>query len=121
MAPDIDDIARVCHEANRALCATQGDFAHESWTNSEMWVKDSARAGVSHALMSPNTTAAEFHEHWMDSKFRDGWKFGTTKDSVARTHPCLVPWSELPSEHRAKDKLFLAIVAALDPSRNGDS
>lgn len=121
MAPDIDDIARVCHEANRAFSATRGDFAHEPWTNSEMWVKDSTRAGVSHALASPNTTAETLHENWAEHKLRNGWRYGSVKDPVERTHPCLVSWRDLPQHQRMKDRLFLAIVAALDPSQNGDS
>ncbi len=67
----IDQIAAVCHEANRALCEQFADLSQLSW--------DAA------------------------------------PDPIAKTHPCLVPYGELPPEQKAKDELFLSIVRALAP------
>ncbi len=44
---------------------------------------------------------------------RAGWRYGLKKDPAAKTHPCLVPYWQLPAEQRRKDGLFAAIVAAL--------
>jgi hypothetical protein len=35
------------------------------------------------------------------------------KDPDAKTHPCILPYHELPLEQRLKDSLFMAIVHAL--------
>lgn len=44
------------------------------------------------------------HIRWMDAKLRDGWRHGATKDSKARTHPCLVAYAELPEREKEKDR-----------------
>jgi hypothetical protein len=49
----------------------------------------------------------------MEDKIKDGWVYGETKDAEKKTHPCLVPFHELPEFQQKKDKLFCAIVDAL--------
>jgi hypothetical protein len=66
-------------------------------------------------LDNPNTTPEASHESWMAEKVAAGWVYGPTKDPVAKTHPCIVAYSELPPEQRAKDHLFGAIVRSLAP------
>jgi hypothetical protein len=39
----IDQVARVCHEANRAYCQTLGDNSQPAWDDAPEWQKDSAR------------------------------------------------------------------------------
>jgi hypothetical protein len=34
-------------------------------------------------------------------------------DATPPTHPCLVPYAQLPAEQQRKDALFQAVVAAL--------
>jgi hypothetical protein len=55
----------------------------------------------------------------MDQKIGDGWSYGKFKDPVARKHPCLVSYDLLPQEQKMKDHLFLAVVKALLPFKNG--
>jgi hypothetical protein len=45
----------------------------------------------------------------------DGWRYGEAKDEGAKTHPCPVPFAELPEDQQRKDALFVAIVQALAP------
>jgi hypothetical protein len=49
----------------------------------------------------------------MKAKLSQGWRYGEVKDAVAKTHPCMVPFEQLPVEQQAKDRLLLAIVKAL--------
>lgn len=107
------EIAAVCHEANRAYCAAHGDFSQAPWAEAPKWQKDSALAGVKHALAYPGLTSEESHRGWMALKFEEGWRYGPTKDVEAKLHPCMRPYGELPAEQRAKDALFLGIVRAL--------
>ncbi|XUM24954.1 RyR domain-containing protein [Bradyrhizobium oligotrophicum S58] len=51
----------------------------------------------------------------MADKLRAGWVHGEVKDADAKTHPCIVPFDQLPRVQQAKDKLFRAVVAALRP------
>jgi hypothetical protein len=39
-------------------------------------------------------------------KRSEGWEHGETKDVERKTHPCLVPYDELPPEQKRKDELF---------------
>jgi hypothetical protein len=106
------DIARVCHEVNRAYCKSLGDESQPAWDDAPQWQKDSALAGVQAILTDPATTPEQSHEGWLAQKRADGWTFGPVKYAEAKTHPCFVPYAELPAEQRVKDYLFGAVVRA---------
>jgi hypothetical protein len=106
-----EQVARVCHEANRAWCAANGDHSQHAWDEAPDWQRASAIEGIQTAL--DGATPEQQHEAWSAFKVRDGWVYGPVKDAEAKTHPCLVPYGELPPEQRAKDHLFVAVVNAL--------
>lgn len=43
------------------------------------------------------------HEHWMEERLKDGWKYGP-KDSNKKTSPVLVPWENLSEDEKDKDR-----------------
>lgn len=53
------------------------------------------------------------HQSWMTQKLNDGWEWGAVKDANAKTHPCIMPFDQLPPEQQAKDYIFRAVVHAL--------
>lgn len=110
----VEQIAQVCHEANRGLALANGDepsTVWPSWSEAPAAIQDSAVIGVAHALNG--ATPEQLHESWMQSKAADGWTFGPVRDNAAKVHPCMVPYDQLPAAQRAKDALFSAIVKAL--------
>lgn len=107
----VEDIARVCHEANRAWCEANGDHSQPLWDDAPEWQRKSALIGVEGAL--GGNTPEQSHESWLAVKEADGWVYGEVKDPEAKTHPCFVPYNELPAEQRVKDHLFVAIVSTL--------
>ena len=107
-----NQIARVCHETNRAYCESIGDFTQRPWKDAETWQKASAEKGVEFALANPDAPPSAQHEAWLSVKVRDGWKLGPVKDPTKKEHPCIVPYNELPLEQRIKDHLFKAVVQA---------
>lgn len=107
-----EEIARVCHEANRAYCTTQGDDSQAPWEDAADWQRSSAVECVEAALADPKQTPALSHEAWLAQKVATGWKYGAVKDAEKKEHPCLLPYDQLPKEQRLKDYLFLAIVRA---------
>lgn len=109
----IREIARVCHEVNKAVCESLGDSSQVGWDDAEDWQKDSAVNGVRLHLGNPNTTPEMSHENWLKKKVADGWMFGSVKDAAAKIHPCMVPYSELPAGQKTKDYVFKAIVEVL--------
>ena len=110
---EIAAIARVTHEANRAYCAGLGDFSQPHWEAAPAWQVDSAINGVRFHLAHPLANPIDSHGSWKDQKQEEGWGYGPVKDAGTKTHPCMVPYEELPEEQRAKDSLFIAIVRAL--------
>ncbi len=105
-------IAQICHEANRAYCATIGDFSQPSWANAPDWQKNSAINGVNFHLDNPDALPSQSHDNWLAEKVADGWKYGPVKDPAKKEHPCCVPYDQLPPEQRRKDALFIAVVNA---------
>ena len=110
--------AKICHEANRAYCESIGDNTQVPWDKAESWQKASAVNGVKYRVSSdtndmPRPTPKQMHQNWMKEKELDGWVFGLMKDTVAKTHPCMLPYEDLPEGQRKKDQLFSAVVDAL--------
>ncbi len=66
----INNIAQVCHEANRAYCETIGDDSQPSWNCAPNWQRESARAGVDFHLMGDFGPEAS-HISWMKQKTDD--------------------------------------------------
>jgi RyR domain len=110
-----EDIARVCHEVNRAYCEALGDGSQPPWEQAPQWQRDSALLGVHLHLGNPAAGAQASHESWSAQKVADGWKYGPVKDPEKKEHPCLVPFADLPREQQAKDYLFRGVVLALAP------
>lgn len=107
----IEDVARICHEVNRAYCKSIGDDSQTSWEDAPEWQKDSAICGAFFHLDN-DVTPEMSHENWLKEKTKTGWIYGPVKDLEKREHPCMVPYSELPVEQRTKDYLFKAVVDA---------
>jgi hypothetical protein len=109
----IEDIASICHTANRAYCWTIGDYSQQPWDHAPMWQRDSAINGVKYRLDNPGAPASAMHDAWLAEKLAAGWTYGQIKDAVNKIHPCMVPYDNLPEEQKRKDALFSAIVDAL--------
>jgi len=114
---DIEQTAKICHEANRAYCETIGDASQPKWEDAPEWQKLSARNGVEFHLATlkegakPDPSAS--HANWMHEKAVAGWKYGPVKDAAKKEHPCFVAYEDLPVEQKAKDFIFCGIVEAL--------
>jgi hypothetical protein len=113
---NIEQVARIAHETNRAYCASIGDYSQPLWEDAPEWQKSSALKGVNFHLdileKGSLPSPAASHESWLREKKAQGWKYGKEKNPEKKEHPCCVPYDELPPEQRMKDFLFLAIVEA---------
>jgi len=109
--PNIERIARICHEANRAYCESIGDQTQEPWETAQRWQKDSAIEGVHNALTG--ASPEQSHENWMKAKIQAGWTWGVVKDPDAKTHPALLPYAQLPDDVKLKDEIFITIVSIM--------
>lgn len=110
---NVDQIARVCHEANRAYCQTIGDDSQMPYQSSPTWQIESAMKGVEFCQANPDAPPSANHDSWLKQKEAEGWKYGAVKDVDKKEHPCFVPYDQLPLEQKLKDYLFKAVVGAL--------
>jgi RyR domain len=113
---ELDKIARVCHEANRAYCESIGDHSQPQWDAAPSWQRESTFTTVKSHLdrfdAGRPIHPSESHEIWLQDKKKEGWHYGPVKDPDKKEHPCIVPYTELPLEQRMKDYLIVAVVEA---------
>lgn len=110
---DIEMIARIAHEINRAYCEALGDHTQLSWEDAPDWQRSSAMDGVAYHLQNTGVTPEQSHENWLMRKWTEGWVYGPVKDAEKKTHPCCVPYEQLPKSQQVKDYLFRAVVNLL--------
>lgn len=48
--------------------------------------------------------ARNVHEVWAANRINEGWTYGPERNDFARTHPCLVPYEELPENEKQYDR-----------------
>ena len=111
----LDDIARVCHETNRAYCVALGDMSQLVWEEAPQWQKDSATLGVAFHCNTPYASPSASHDNWMAQKIADGWIYGPEKNERDKEHPCIVEFNHLPMEQQQKDVLFRLVVHTMRP------
>ena len=105
-------IAMTAHAINAAYCRAMGDDTQVEWADAPEWQQQSAIAGVEMHLANPEATPENSHESWLAQKVAEGWTYGEEKDAEAKTHPCILPYDELPEFQKAKDHIFRATVHA---------
>lgn len=44
------------------------------------------------------------HARWNWQKILQGWAYGTKKDETKKTHPCILPWNQLPDNIKEYDR-----------------
>lgn len=113
MKPQLEKIAQVCHEVNRAYCLALGDDSQVAWADAPEWQRQSAYNGVVYHFNNADSTPADSHASWYAEKEADGWVYGEEKDTELKTHPCMVEYEDLPVEQQAKDFMFSAIVKTM--------
>ena len=117
MVVGVADVAEACHEVNRVVQRVQigqgvtGIEIAPPWAEISVEMQESIIQGVEGVLGGLQPEAS--HEAWCDFKRAHGWTYGEVKDEEARTHPCLLPYDELPESQKLKDYVFRDVVLAL--------
>lgn len=44
------------------------------------------------------------HEVWAETRIKQGWTYGEQRNDELKTHPCLVPYDDLPEEEKEFDR-----------------
>ena len=66
---------------------------------------DKENIGLSNEiLVLAEKIACNTHEIWAKERKNEGWKYGTVRDDILKTTPCLVPFNELPISEKEADR-----------------
>lgn len=103
----VESAARACHEALRAYSLALGDTSHLPWDESTEEMRRLCRQGVEGVVRGDGPSSS--HEKWRQGKQAAGWVYGTEKDEGRKTHPCLVPYDDLPLMQQRKDQIFVSV------------
>lgn len=44
------------------------------------------------------------HEVWSETRIQQGWTYGEQRNDEQKTHPCLIPYEELPESEKEYDR-----------------
>lgn len=111
MSKTFEKAARLAHEVNRLYALSHGETnVFPQWDDAPDDIKDSAYAGVEYLFANPKASAEDQHNAWCRHRVMSGWTYGSVKDLEAKTHPCLVPYKDLPLQQRLKDEIYQTIV-----------
>jgi len=110
----VEQIAKTCHQVNKAFCESIGDNSQPDWADAPDWQKESAIKGVNFHLENPDSKPSDSHDSWIKEKKDTGWVFGEIKDPEKKEHPCMVPYNELPKDQQTKDALFISVVRSFE-------
>lgn len=124
----IEILAAACHSAHYGYAVLALGEPGQPWEHAPKWQKDSIRDAIGFwdvecASMREDMPLEEkisilsplSHENWMEYKLDEGWVYGEHKDPVAKTHPCMVPYEDLPHDQKKKDEVVLHAYLALRP------
>jgi len=113
---NVEHIAKICHETNRAYREVIGETTLPRWEDAPDWLRQATIEGVIFLLENPGVSLAErAHENWLHRKEKDGWKYGIVSNAAKKEHPSILPYSMLTENDRRKDALFIAVVHACVP------
>ena len=48
--------------------------------------------------------AENTHENWAQARIREGWIYGPERSDEKKTHPCLIPYGQLPDSEKEYDR-----------------
>lgn len=120
MRVTVQDIARMCHQLNKAYCLAICDNSQVDWDQAPSAIRASVIHGVELHLKNPGTTPEESHKEWVRYKLSEGWVWGPNKDLQKKEHPNIVPYDKLPERERFKDVLFKTVVDEMRQYLNPD-
>lgn len=104
----IELAARTAHTMNNEYRKALDETPKPAWDECPDELKRSVRSGVE-GILAGNTPEAS-HEGWLTFKAQHGWTYGEVEDPIKKTHPCFLPYDQLPPSQRLKDTIFHSVV-----------
>lgn len=102
-ATDIRQIVAVVEALNRT--------SHETTLPTPAAAPDEPAAAVGGTPSLPpellplvERMAENVHLQWMQNRLDQGWTYGPERNDTLKTHPCLIPYADLPEEEKQYDR-----------------
>ncbi len=100
----------VYEAARIAAIAAEAPVVPETWSLREEPFREQFRGVIARQCGPERRTSPEkLHDDWVEAYRAMGWVFGEVRDPVEKTHPDMVPYSELGQLERDKDEVFVAL------------
>ena len=112
-------IAGVAHAILSSLKRLAGDDV-VAWADTHESYQQGLVASVSAYVEDPDLTPEKEHQAWLDTKVADGWSHGEAIDPSPKKHPLILPFEELPIDHRSMAVVLHATVHALKDIQDAD-
>lgn len=116
MKMKVEDIAKICHDANASLRKVLGEEPSKCWDDLTEEQQNGVAAGVKYffglwqrGVRQGPVVAELMHSNWICSMVEQG----------VTDHPNMVPYSDLTDEQRVKDFLFAGICATFIGAMSG--
>lgn len=106
----IEMIARIAHEAIRALCLESGYPVAEPWDNASPEERAVTLSDVNYHLNNPLVGDAARHNDWLAAMRKDKWKFGQQYSLEDKTDPAMIPYNLVDPAKRNQDRLLRYVV-----------
>lgn len=103
-------LAESCHEATKVISEQILSEEKKEWKLIDSKTKAKLLNAVNRAIEEKITDPAIAHANWITDMEKDGWQYGDKLDEENKTHPCMVPYDQLPVGQQTKDYIFLAIL-----------
>ena len=102
----------VYEAARQAAIAADAPVVPIPWPEREQDFQDQFLAAVE-VMCGPNRVEdpEAVHDIWVRAYNANGWAYGEIYDREAKTHPDLVPFSELNQLEQDKDSVYIALCA----------
>lgn len=103
--------AEFVYEAARiAAIAAEAPIIPEPWSERELKFRAQFLEVIERQMGPDRSSDAEaLHEEWVVAYREMGWRYGTVRDVLLKTHPDMVPYAELGQLERDKDDVFVAL------------
>ncbi len=103
-------LAEACHEATKVISEQILSEEKKEWKLIDSATKARLINAVQRAIDKKITDPSVAHADWMADMVKQGWVYGEKLDETEKTHPCLVPYDQLPTGQQTKDHIYLSIL-----------
>ena len=113
-----EQLAEAIHGLTRLLKRTDGSEI-PAWTELPEPSRKAAVDAVQELIdwedwYTEELTPEMAHQVWQERVPLD-WKYGEVYCAINKTHPCLVPFDELPYSEQVKDEVWVTVINLMKP------